>query len=59
MGSILYTPQALAKYYVSLHTWLLRNTSDNASAVKTHMTVLEMRITCKEECDRNVCELYW
>ena len=27
-------------------------------AVKMCMTVLKMRITCKEKCDRNVCELW-
>ena len=27
-------------------------------AVKMHMTVLKMCITCKQKCDRNVCELW-
>ena len=27
-------------------------------AVKMCMTVLKMRITCKQKCDRNVCELW-
>ena len=28
-------------------------------AVKTRMTVLKMRITCKQKCDQNVCELWF
>ena len=27
-------------------------------AVRMRMTVLKMRITCKQKCDRNVCELW-
>ena len=35
-----------------------KNVRKHKAAVKTRMTVLKMRITGKQKCDRNVCELW-
>ena len=42
-----------------LRAWFIRNTLENAEgAVKMRRTVLKMRITCKQKCDRDVRELW-
>ena len=39
--------------------WFVRNRSENTlGALKMCMTVLKICITCKQKCDRNVCELW-
>ena len=44
---------------VSTDSVTVRNTSENAKgAAKMRMTVLKMRITCKQKSDRNICPLF-
>ena len=46
--------------FFSLHASFARNTSENAKVrLKTRMTVLKMRITCKQNCDQYLCEVWF
>ena len=42
----------------SLRAWFVRYVRKRKGAVKMLMTILEMRITCKQKCDRNAWELW-